>query len=88
MSRHGASFDLAQAAYDARMPDDDDANPCASTCATCDGEGIIAVLGGHLPCPECNGEGVTYKHRWRFSGEAPDGTRFCRCFRCGMEEKV
>ena len=88
MSEFGKSFDAAQAAYDNRSPEDDDANPCASECSTCDGQGIIATKDGQAPCPDCNGEGVRYAHRWRSRGEAPDGTRFARCSRCGMEEEV
>jgi DnaJ-class molecular chaperone len=87
MSSLGKSFDRAQAAYDARSPEDDDRNPCERECSTCDGQGIIATKDGQAPCPDCKGEGVTYAHRWRFKGEAKDGTRFCRCYRCGVEEE-
>ena len=88
----GANFDAAQRAYDAQMPEDDD-DPCAEECPTCDGEGIVKTdkPASDYPdgnntetCPDCKGEGVKFNHnRLMRRGEAKDGTRFAKCTRCG-----
>lgn len=47
MSRHGAAFDRAQAAYDAMLPPEYDEPEC-SDCG-----GLLEIEADHYKCAEC-----------------------------------